>query len=143
MSSPEDEIRQQRAAWKEAFESGDVDRIMSFYAPGAQTVAFDILPPLRFNGWDAYRADWIKFLALFDGPIKVGVQESSIIASAEVGLVHALIHLTSTMSGRPFELWMRGTNGLRKIDGKWLVVHDHVSVPVDITTGKSAMDLQP
>ncbi len=138
-----DEVQQQRLAWKEAFESGDVERIMSFYAPGAQTVAFDILPPLRFNGWDAYRKDWIGFLKLFDGPVSVEVRESSIIASDTVAIVHALIGLNGTMKGKPFHLWMRGTNGLKKIDGRWLVVHDHVSVPVDITTGASAMHLQP
>ena len=43
-----------------AFESGDVDRIMSFYAPGSAIVACDILPPLQFDGWEAYRSEWVN-----------------------------------------------------------------------------------
>ena len=41
------------------------------------------------------------------------------------------------------DMWIRATSGLRKIKGKWLIVHDHVSVPADMATGKSAMDLKP
>jgi len=139
----ETQIRHQRELWKAAFEAGDVERIMSLYAPGAETVAFDILPPLRFDGWDAYKNDWVHFLKLFDGNPKVEVQDLKITSSGEVAFIHGLVRLTGSMQGRPLDLWMRATNGLRKIDGTWLVVHDHVSVPVDITTGKSAMNLKP
>ena len=34
----EAEIRYRREQWKAAFEAGDVDSIMSFYAPGAETI---------------------------------------------------------------------------------------------------------
>jgi hypothetical protein len=32
---------------------------------------------------------------------------------------------------------------LRKIDGQWKVVHEHVSVPFDMETGKAMLDLKP
>jgi ketosteroid isomerase-like protein len=38
---------------------------------------------------------------------------------------------------------VRVTTSLRKIDGKWLVVHEHVSVPFDMTTGQAMMSLAP
>ena len=142
-TSDEAQIRHQRQLWKAAFEAGDVARIMSFYAPGAETVAFDILPPLQFAGWPAYKADWGSFLELFDTGVSVETKDIAITCSGEVAFIHGLIHLTSTMGGKPFDIWMRATNGLRKIDGTWLVVHDHVSVPVDIRTGRSSMDLVP
>lgn len=142
--SDEAEVRQQRDLWKAAFVSKDVDRIMAFYAPGAQTVAFDILPPLQFPSYDAYKGEWAKFLAMFSGPIAVDVRDAQIQVSGELAFVHALVRISGTLTdGRPLDLWMRGTNGLRKIDGKWLVTHDHVSVPVDITTGQAAMHLTP
>jgi ketosteroid isomerase-like protein len=28
----------------------------------------------------------------------------------------------------------------RKIEGKWLIVHEHVSVPVDLTTDKAVFE---
>ena len=30
-----------------------------------------------------------------------------------------------------------------KIDGAWVVTHEHVSVPFDMETGKAACDLEP
>ena len=133
----EAQIRQQRELWKAAFEAGDVNRIMSFYAPGAETLAFDILPPLQY--------EWEHFLGLFDGQLAVEVRDAKITASGDVAFIHALVHLTGKLaSGRPFDLWMRATNGLRKINGTWLVVHDHVSAPVvDFETGRAAVELKP
>jgi hypothetical protein len=32
---------------------------------------------------------------------------------------------------------------LRKIDGNWLIVHDHVSVPIDRQSGKALLNLEP
>ena len=90
--------------WKAAFEAGDVDRNMSFYAPGADTVAFDILPPLRFAGWDAYKADGGDFLKLFDSDPRVETEDITITCSGEVALIPCLVHLTSTMRGRPFDV---------------------------------------
>ena len=139
----EDEIRKQRELWKQAFEAGDVERIMSFYAPGTQTCAFDILPPLQFDSWEKYKNEWLRFLKLFDTPPKVAVEDAQITCSEEVAFIHALVHLAGTKGSEPFAVWIRATNGLRKIDGRWLVVHDHVSVPVDITTAQAAMDLKP
>ena len=140
----EAQIRRQRQLWGAAFEAGDVDRIMSFYAPGAETLAFDVLPPLWLEGRDAYKDQWRRFLARFKGAPVVEVKDLKVTVAGDVAFLHGLVRLAGTLAdGRPLDLWMRATNGLRKIDGVWLVVHDHVSVPVDIATGRPAMDLKP
>ena len=40
-------------------------------------------------------------------------------------------------------MWVRVSYGFRRIDGRWSLVHDHVSVPFDVTTGKGVADLEP
>jgi hypothetical protein len=30
-----------------------------------------------------------------------------------------------------------------KIDGRWMVTHEHVSVPFDMKSGQALMDLKP
>jgi ketosteroid isomerase-like protein len=42
-----------------------------------------------------------------------------------------------------WELWLRWTACLRRIDGVWMVVHDHVSVPADLEHGRAVLDLTP
>ena len=38
---------------------------------------------------------------------------------------------------------LRVTVGYRKTGGKWLVTHEHVSMPIDMKTGKAPTDLKP
>jgi hypothetical protein len=46
-------------------------------------------------------------------------------------------------SGQSIELWLRWTACFRRVDGVWLVVHDHVSVPADLAHGKAVLNLTP
>jgi ketosteroid isomerase-like protein len=38
---------------------------------------------------------------------------------------------------------IRTTDCLKKIKGKWLIVHEHNSVPVDLATGKGDLLSKP
>ena len=45
---------------------------------------------------------------------------------------------------REQDRFLGSVDGLfRKIDGNWLIVHDQVSVPIDIESGKALLNLQP
>ena len=43
----------------------------------------------------------------------------------------------------PIDMTLRVTDVLRKIKGKWLIVHEHDSVPVDVATGKADLTSKP
>lgn len=45
--------------------------------------------------------------------------------------------------GQTSDYWFRWTACLRRIDGRWLIVHDHTSLPTDFASGGAAQDLQP
>jgi ketosteroid isomerase-like protein len=40
-------------------------------------------------------------------------------------------------------MWWRTTVCFRKLDGKWMVTHEHNSVPFDVESGKASLDLKP
>lgn len=40
-------------------------------------------------------------------------------------------------------MWARETNVLHQFGDKWLVVHDHVSVPMDFASGQALSNLGP
>jgi hypothetical protein len=40
-------------------------------------------------------------------------------------------------------LSVRVTDVLRKVNGKWLIVQEHVSVPVDLATAKADLTSRP
>ncbi|HUY19872.1 MAG TPA: hypothetical protein VMV15_11660 [Candidatus Binataceae bacterium] len=45
--------------------------------------------------------------------------------------------------GKPFDATLRYTDGYRKIHGRWLIVLEHVSVPIDIATGEPDFSSKP
>jgi len=45
--------------------------------------------------------------------------------------------------GQPIDITVRVTDGYRKIAGDWVIVHEHVSVPVDLATGKPDLSSKP
>lgn len=44
---------------------------------------------------------------------------------------------------RKIDRWLRWTACYRKTNGKWLIGHEHVSVPADMGSGKAILDLEP
>ena len=137
-------VREVYDRWAKAFEAKDVNAIMALYAPGDEVVAYDIVPPLQYKGKEAYRKDYEEFLSQYQGPIKVEYRDMRVVAGNHVAFVNALERLTGTLTtGQKVDMWVRATSGLRKIDGKWLIVHDHISVPADFTTGKALLELKP
>ena len=135
-------IRKVYDDWAKAVHARDLDAIMALYAP--DVVAYDLVPPLQFHGREAYRKDYAEFLEQSTGPIDAEFRDMAVVAGDDVAFIHCLEHLTIVMkNGQKLDSWVRATSGLRKISGKWLIVHDHISLPTDLDTAKSAMDLKP
>jgi uncharacterized protein (TIGR02246 family) len=127
-----------------AFEARDIDGIMALYAPGDKLIAYDIVAPLQYKGKDAYRKDYLEFLSQYEGPIHLEYRDMRILSSGDLGIIHAVERLSGKLkNGQPSDLWLRATSAVQKIDGKWLIVHDHISVPIDFDSGKAVLDLKP
>jgi uncharacterized protein (TIGR02246 family) len=127
-----------------AFEARDIDGIMALYAPGDKLIAYDIVAPLQYKGKDAYRKDYLEFLSQYEGPIHLEYRDMRILSSGDLGIIHAVERLSGKLkNGQPSDLWLRATSAVQKIDGKWLIVHDHISVPIDFDSGKAMLDLRP
>jgi len=138
------QIRQLLDQWAKAFEAKDVDGVMAVYAPGAALTAYDIVPPLQYKGANSYRKDYADFFAQFNGPLHVQIADDHLEVSGDLAVDYSLEHITGTMKdGKPADLWLRATSVFKRIAGKWLDIHDHISVPADMTTGKARLDLKP
>jgi ketosteroid isomerase-like protein len=46
-------------------------------------------------------------------------------------------------NGTDVDMWLRFTDGWKRQNGQWLIEHEHVSVPVDMATGRARLDLTP
>ena len=142
-TTDEAQILQRLDDWKAAFEAKDVDRMMAFYAPGDEFVAFDLMPPIQFVGEKMWRDNWVSFFDQFEGKLVVEMKDVKVHSSGDIAFIYGFTRLTGTMQGQPLDMWVRQTNCYRQTGGNWLIIHDHVSVPTDFATGRSLVDLQP
>ena len=138
----EAEIKRVIEGGVEAVRARDIDGVMSIYAP--EVVSFDIVPPLRYVGADAFRKVWEEVFSSFQGPIGYEIHDLNISVGDDVAFGYSLNRISGTMNnGQKTDLWLRWTACLRKINGKWLIVHHQNSVPVDLKTGRAVLDLKP
>ena len=126
-----------------AVQARDVAKIMTFYAPEGLFV-FDVTPPRQYVGQAAYKKDWEDLFAGMTGPVKFKVSDLSVTAVGPVAYGHSIqsVHWTAK-GGKASDMTVRVTDVYRKMGGKWLIVQEHVSVPVDLDTGKPDMMSKP
>jgi ketosteroid isomerase-like protein len=138
----ETEIRELLDSRSDAIRSKDIDRLMSFYGP--EIVYFDIVPGLQYRGSEALRPRFLDWFDGFEGPIRQEIGQVDVVVSGDVAVAYMLIRAGGTpKGGREVDYWVRGTSCFQRSGDRWLVVHEHVSVPVDFAAGSPAMDLVP
>ena len=127
-----------------AMNAKDVDAIMKFYAPGVDLFVFDVTPPRQHVGWDDYKKDWQDSFAALPGPIKFSISDLTVTVIGSVAYSHSIQGGYMTRKdGSRLESFVRVTDVYRKIHGHWLIVQEHVSVPVDFDTGKADLLSKP
>ncbi len=120
----------------------DINEVMSNYAP--DVLSFDVVNPLQYLGSDAVRKRLEAWFFSFQGPIGHEIRDLSINACDDVAFSHGLNRVSATKTdGEKLDMWWRATVCYRKINGKWMITHEHASVPFDVETGKASLDLKP
>jgi uncharacterized protein (TIGR02246 family) len=138
----EAKIRQQIAKIVEALRTKDLEGLKRLYA--ADVVSFDVEPPLQHVGVAAKLENWARVFEFFES-VSYEFRDLTLTVGDDVAFGRAFGRLSGTpkhgtaTSG----MWVRATLCFRKIDGTWLIAHDQVSVPLDVSSGKGVLDLQP
>jgi ketosteroid isomerase-like protein len=136
-------IRQRFDKLAEAIRAADLDGVMPIYAP--DIVTYDVQSPLRRFGAEGKRKNWVDVFTLFQPPLNCEFRDLTITANGDMAFVTSLNRIGGTMrnGNASSGFWVRFTACLRRIDGDWLIVHDHASAPLDVQSGRALLDLQP
>jgi uncharacterized protein (TIGR02246 family) len=141
-ATDEADIRQRIGKLAEAIRAMNLEAVMSIYAP--DVVSFDIVPPLQHVGVEAKRKNWVDAFAMYQHPLGYEIHDLTITVGDNVAFGHSLNQISGTLkSGNRTDFWLRSTTCFRKIDGKWLIAHDQVSVPVDLESSRALLNLNP
>ncbi len=138
----EAKIRQQVNKIVEGIRAKDLEGLKQLYA--TDVVSFDVEPPLQHVGIEAKLKNWAKAFTFFQD-VTYEVRDLTLTVGDDVAFGHGFGRLSGTLKNGTATsgTWVRGTFCFRKIDGNWLIAHDHASVPFDIASGKGAADLEP
>jgi ketosteroid isomerase-like protein len=142
----EEEVRAVLAEYVEAHARRDAEAIFSFFTDGA--ARYNLAPPLRQGpGTMVGDVEGVRaWLAGFDGPVVLEHRDLDVAADGSVAFAHALTKMTARPVGAPdpFSFWLRSTFGLRLLDGRWRIVHEHGSTPFYMDGSfRAAVDLEP
>ena len=119
-----------------AFRRADVDGIMSLYVHNNSLFVFDVTTPMEHVGWDNYRTDRRNFFLEMKPPIGFRILEFHVDVNGNTAYTRSIQQTTAPMAhGGTLRMRARVTDVLRKINGRWLIVEEHASVPVDLPTG--------
>jgi uncharacterized protein (TIGR02246 family) len=136
------EIRGLLDEWMKAARASDIEGIMAAYAP--DILSFDAIAQLQFKGAEAYRKHWEACIAMCPGPMIFEIHDLGIEAGDGVAFAHYLLRCGATgPDGKEQTGWMRVTVCCRRTNGRWLVAHEHFSVPFDMESGKALLGLEP
>jgi ketosteroid isomerase-like protein len=134
-----------RAAIEErirAVRAKDANAVLSHYA--ADVTTFDLVAPLENVGTAAVRQRLVGWFDSFDGPLGYEIAHLQLVTSGEIAFDHHFTHVRgATRDGKKIDMWFRETLGYRFSGGRWLVTHQHTSVPFDMTSLRAEMSLQP
>jgi uncharacterized protein (TIGR02246 family) len=126
-AADEQEVRELIERWARSVRERDLDGVMRDHAE--DIVMFDVVPPDDgVLGIDAYRETWPQFVEWLAKGAPFEIVSLDVTAGDDVAFAHALL-LCSTpdeMAIRP-ESRLRLTVGLRKLQGRWIVAHEHHS----------------
>jgi uncharacterized protein (TIGR02246 family) len=129
-SAPEKPTTELMQRTWDAWNTLDPAQVAPFYAKDADLVFFDFAP-LQFRGWDAYSKGVKELLGQFN-TMKTKVREDARIKvmgnhALAAGIIHMDVNfkdgLTESFDARWTVVW-------EWRDGEWLIVHEHVSVPI-------------
>ena len=122
-----EQIRELVHRWAAAVHEGDLDTVVEDHSD--DIVMFDVPPPHRgVRGAQAYRDVWPPFFEWQRSGAVFEIDELEVVAAGEVAYAFALLRC-----GTPEELEkdpdqrLRLTLGLRRVDDRWVVAHEHHS----------------
>jgi ketosteroid isomerase-like protein len=91
---------------------------------------FDVPPPFLSRGLDAYMATWETFFSSAEKPVVFAFHDVQVTCGQDVGFATAVgrcVNIDTNGKREPLEF--RLTMGLRKLEGRWRVMHEHHSLP--------------
>ena len=131
----EEQIRNLIQDWADAVHRGDLERVLADHAD--DLVMFDVPPPYQgVRGVAAYTETWPPFFEWQAAGASFAIESLEVTAGTDVAFAFALLRCgTEEEFAENPDQRLRLSVGLRKVDGRWTVTHEHHSFSDDRLAG--------
>ena len=120
MATDADLVRGVIDEWEAAVQRRDMAGTLAHHVP--DILMFDVPEPIQARGLAEYRETWELFFAYSPGGVEsFHLHELELVVDESLAVAHALLDVV--------DVKCRLTTVLRKIDGEWMIVHEHHSSP--------------
>ena len=127
-ANTESEVRTVLEEWAAATRQGRNNDVLKNHAE--KVVIFDVLPPMKYESAESYRQSWDDWQPKAQGEGVFNLENLTITAGEDLAFAHSYIRCGGTLpDGRTFQDLVRATFCLKKVNGSWVVLHQHVSKP--------------
>lgn len=135
-------IRRLFDEWCDASTSKDLDRSMAPIA--SSIVSYEHSSPLQYDDIDQIREECRRGFERAADDFRWTVPDLAVIVDGDLAVTWGLNRMADRLADGSEEVtWSRGTRVFQRSNGRWMMTHQHVSFPIDPTTGIAAMDLTP
>ncbi|WP_111858227.1 YybH family protein [Acinetobacter sp. CFCC 10889] len=124
--------------WDHALKNNDLEQITQDYADDIRL--FDVSSQL--NGLEQYKTELEKISPYFTHNINIRRRDLKIHVSGDVAFLYCYTKMENPQLNEFFQMpWCRTTLCLQKKNDQWVLLHQHISMPVNMLT-KKAIDLK-
>jgi uncharacterized protein (TIGR02246 family) len=132
--------------YKQSVNERDSDKFLAVYSSDVHIS--DCWGSWECKGIDAWRdsvSGWFHDLKENGDVLKVGFDDVVIEENTDLAFVHCAVTFAAYNEGSEEKLRQmtnRFTFGLKRVDGSWLITHEHSSLPINMEDGKGMFDLR-
>lgn len=138
----EKEIVELHEAWFAAAAAKDLDGSMAPISP--EIVSYEHTAPLQVTDLAGVREECRRGFELASDDFSWTVPDLRVLVGDDLAVAWGLNRMASRRpDGSEDVTWSRGTRVFRRVGGRWQMVHQHVSFPLDPATGRAATELTP
>jgi ketosteroid isomerase-like protein len=138
----EREVRALISEWTRDSSKKDIQAAMKPYA--ANVLSYEHVHKLAYKGRDEIREVCQEGFDAAPGEFQWDIPDLEVVTAGDLAVTWGLNRMRfEKPDGTSTTIYSRGTRIFQKIDGRWQLVHSHLSYPFDPQTGKALTGLKP
>ncbi|MEE6261164.1 nuclear transport factor 2 family protein [Plantactinospora sonchi] len=128
-------MRREFAEWFRDSAAKDINGVMTKIAD--DVVSYEHAAPMVYRGAGAVREVCQYGFDIADGEFRWDIPDLEVMVRGDLAVTWGLNRMRVTgRDGATVESWSRGTRIFQRRDGRWQMIHQHVSFPFDPSSGQ-------